>query len=133
MIFLLKKLVNNLWIWYAVLMFAYYCDKIQTVTCVYKIKENPHYPWAIDHWFQSLYNRAWWKRTSWQRNCQNQGHRKKEICSAHGFELIRVENSYAERYNYIKNILIQYFKSVRVYQNIGNCETIYLKADVVQI
>ena len=56
-----------------------------------------------------------------------------EICSAHGFELIRVENSYAERYNYIKNILIQYFKSVRVYQNIGNCETIYLKADVVQI
>ena len=58
---------------------------------------------------------------------------KKEICSAHGFELIRVENSYAERYNYIKNILIQYFKSVRVYQNIGNCETIYLKADVVQI
>ena len=58
---------------------------------------------------------------------------KKEICRAHGFELIRVENSYAGRYNYIKNILIQYFKSVRVYQNIGNCETIYLKADVVQI
>ena len=57
----------------------------------------------------------------------------KKICRARGFELIRVENSYSGRYNYIKNILIQYFKSVRVYQNIGNCETIYLKADVVQI
>lgn len=39
--------------------------------------------------------------------------KKNAICRAHGFELIRVENSYARRYNYIKNILIQYFKSVR--------------------
>lgn len=38
---------------------------------------------------------------------------KNKICKEHGFELIRVENSYARRYNYIKNILIQYFKSVR--------------------
>ena len=39
--------------------------------------------------------------------------KKNAICRSHGFELIRVENSYARRYNYIKNILIQYFKSVR--------------------
>lgn len=39
--------------------------------------------------------------------------KKNAICKEHGFELIRVENSYARRYNYIKNILIQYFKSVR--------------------
>ena len=39
--------------------------------------------------------------------------KKNKICREHGFELIRVENSYARRYNYIKNILIQYFKSVR--------------------
>lgn len=39
--------------------------------------------------------------------------KKNAICRAHGFELLRVENSYARRYNYIKNILIQYFKSVR--------------------
>lgn len=38
---------------------------------------------------------------------------KNKICKEHGFELIRVENSYARRYNYIKNILIQYFKNVR--------------------
>ena len=38
---------------------------------------------------------------------------KNKICKEHGFELIRVENSYARRYNYIKNILIQYFKSIR--------------------
>lgn len=36
--------------------------------------------------------------------------RKKEaICREHGFELIRVENSYARRYHYIKEILIRYF------------------------
>lgn len=36
--------------------------------------------------------------------------RKKEaICREHGFELIRIENSYARRYNYIKEILIRYF------------------------
>lgn len=36
--------------------------------------------------------------------------RKKEaICREHGFELIRVENSYARRYHYIKDILIRYF------------------------
>ena len=41
--------------------------------------------------------------------------RKNAICREHGFELIRVENSYARRYNYIKNILIQYFQSVKGY------------------
>ena len=35
--------------------------------------------------------------------------KKNEICRQHGFELIRIENSYARRYNYIKNILINYF------------------------
>ncbi len=39
--------------------------------------------------------------------------RKKEaICREHGFELIRVDNSYARRYHYIKEILIQYFKTL---------------------
>lgn len=38
--------------------------------------------------------------------------KKNAICKEHGFELIRVENSYARRYNYIKEVLIQYFKRV---------------------
>lgn len=38
---------------------------------------------------------------------------KKRICRAHGFELIRVENSYARRYYYIKQILESYFTGVR--------------------
>ncbi|MCR5795615.1 MAG: AAA family ATPase [Solobacterium sp.] len=37
--------------------------------------------------------------------------RKKEsICHEHGFELIRVENTYARRYHYIREILIRYFR-----------------------
>lgn len=41
--------------------------------------------------------------------------RKKEaICREHGFELIRVENSYARRYHYIKDILIGYFSKGKV-------------------
>lgn len=35
--------------------------------------------------------------------------KKNEICSAHNLQLIRVENSYARRYNHIKNILLNYF------------------------
>ena len=35
---------------------------------------------------------------------------KADICRAHGFELVRVENSYARRYHYIKDILMMYFK-----------------------
>lgn len=35
--------------------------------------------------------------------------KKAEICRQHGFELIRIENSYARRYNYIKDILMSYF------------------------
>lgn len=35
--------------------------------------------------------------------------KKEEICRSHGFELIRVDNSYARRYNYIKDVLIDYF------------------------
>ncbi len=36
--------------------------------------------------------------------------KKKEICESHNFELIRVENSYARRYYYIKDILERFFK-----------------------
>ena len=36
--------------------------------------------------------------------------KKNAICMAHNMELIRVENSYARRYNYIKDILTTYFK-----------------------
>ena len=42
----------------------------------------------------------------------NDGSRDKTaaICRAHGMELIRVENSYARRYQHIKAILEAYFK-----------------------
>jgi len=40
---------------------------------------------------------------------QERDRKKSEICRQHGFELIRIENSYARRYNYIKDILIDYF------------------------
>lgn len=35
--------------------------------------------------------------------------RKNKICEAHHLEIIRVENSYARRYNHIKDILLDYF------------------------
>lgn len=35
--------------------------------------------------------------------------KKQEICQAHHMELIRVENSYARRYQYVKEILRKYF------------------------
>lgn len=38
---------------------------------------------------------------------------KKEICDAHNLQLIRIDNSYARRYYYIKEILINYFRRVR--------------------
>lgn len=38
---------------------------------------------------------------------------KANICRQHGFELIRVENSYARRYYYIKGILKEYFKKIK--------------------
>ncbi|MGL5436968.1 MAG: DEAD/DEAH box helicase [Lachnospiraceae bacterium] len=38
--------------------------------------------------------------------------KKQEICRQHGFELIRVENSYARRYEHIKRILTLYFKKL---------------------
>ncbi len=37
--------------------------------------------------------------------------KKEAICREHGFELIRVDNTYARRYHYIKNILIHYFQA----------------------
>lgn len=37
---------------------------------------------------------------------------KEQICRAHGFALVRVENSYARRYYYIKRILEGYFKQM---------------------
>lgn len=39
--------------------------------------------------------------------------KKNQICKEHGFELIRVENTYARRYQYMKEILMKYFASVR--------------------
>ena len=39
--------------------------------------------------------------------------KKQEICKAHNLELIRIDNSYARRYYYIKEILIDYFKKIR--------------------
>lgn len=37
--------------------------------------------------------------------------KKEAICRQHGFELIRVDNTYARRYHYIKEILIRYFRA----------------------
>lgn len=37
--------------------------------------------------------------------------KKKQICKEHGFELIHVENTYARRYNFIKDILSGFFKA----------------------
>ena len=39
--------------------------------------------------------------------------KKNEICRIHNLQLIRVENSYARRYNHIKDILINYFEHMR--------------------
>ncbi len=44
---------------------------------------------------------------------QERDRKKNLICKEHGFELIRVENSYARRYEYMKEILIRYFREVR--------------------
>lgn len=35
--------------------------------------------------------------------------KKNDICKAHNLQIIRVENSYARRYNHIKDILLNYF------------------------
>lgn len=37
---------------------------------------------------------------------------KRQICRNYNFELIRVDNSYARRYNYVKEILIDYFRKL---------------------
>ena len=44
---------------------------------------------------------------------QKRDRKKEAICEEHGFQLIRVENSYARRYHYIKDILIRFFKATR--------------------
>lgn len=38
--------------------------------------------------------------------------KKQQICRAHNFELIRIDNTYARRYQHIKDILIDYLKKV---------------------
>lgn len=43
---------------------------------------------------------------------KNRDRKKNEICAVHNLQIIRVENSYARRYNHIKEILLNYF-SVR--------------------
>lgn len=40
---------------------------------------------------------------------KNRDRKKNEICKAHNLQIIRVENSYARRYNHIKEILLDYF------------------------
>ncbi len=40
---------------------------------------------------------------------KNRDRKKNEICQSHRLQLIRVENSYARRYNYIKEVLMNYF------------------------
>ena len=41
---------------------------------------------------------------------QARDRKKEEICRSHGFQLIRVENSYARRYHHIKDIFVAYFE-----------------------
>ena len=43
---------------------------------------------------------------------QERDRKKNAICQAHNMEIIRVENSYARRYNHIKGILMDYFSRV---------------------
>jgi hypothetical protein len=43
---------------------------------------------------------------------QERDRKKNEICKAHNMQIIRVENSYARRYNHIKSILLDYFSRV---------------------
>lgn len=43
---------------------------------------------------------------------QERDKKKNAICRAHHMEIIRVENSYARRYNHIKGILMDYFSRV---------------------
>lgn len=38
--------------------------------------------------------------------------KKNRICREHNLQIIRVENSYARRYNYIKDILLEYFSKM---------------------
>lgn len=38
--------------------------------------------------------------------------KKNEICKAHDLQIIRVENSYARRYNHMKEILLNYFSTI---------------------
>ena len=44
---------------------------------------------------------------------QERDRQKNEICKAHHMQIIRVENSYARRYHYIKEILNDYFAKAR--------------------
>lgn len=39
--------------------------------------------------------------------------KKQEICDKHNFQLIRVPNNYARRYNYVKDILSSFFENAR--------------------
>ena len=39
--------------------------------------------------------------------------RDKKICDEHNFQLIRVPNNYARRYNYAKEILSSFFENSR--------------------
>ena len=39
--------------------------------------------------------------------------KKQEICDKHNFQLIRVPNNYARRYNYVKDILSTFFENAR--------------------
>ena len=39
--------------------------------------------------------------------------KKQEICNKHNFQLIRVPNNYARRYNYVKDILSSFFESAK--------------------
>ena len=44
---------------------------------------------------------------------KNRDRKKNDICKEHDLQLIRVENSYARRYNHIKEILINFFSAMR--------------------
>ena len=39
--------------------------------------------------------------------------KKQQICDEHNFQLIRVPNNYARRYNYAKEILSSFFENSR--------------------
>ncbi|MEE0202318.1 hypothetical protein [Faecalicatena contorta] len=52
-------------------------------------------------------------RRVWDPIVRKRDEKKQKICESHQMQLIRVENTYARRYQHIKGILERHFKDWR--------------------